>query len=189
MFYNSYQLDLHTEAYVAMSNDLLEWSINKSRIKNWASPLVSFRLVMVIGGTCLLIHIFICNWVGIFPIVFVVECGIVNTKSRGSPTSFAHVSLSRLLFDPHRTTHQSNYWGPIKKHNIAYIKANGFETSIFPLCAQFSRLTWNMWLVQNDFQNPNHPRSHFLHPILFIAKVNSLQVVKWPCSPLPPPPN
>ena len=106
---------------------------------------------MVIGGTCLLLHIF-CNWVGIFPIVFIMECGIVNTNLDGSPISFARVSLSCVFFDPHRTTHQSNYQGPIKKSNLAQIKASGYETSILPPCPQFylSLSLSLLWLVQND---------------------------------------
>ena len=51
------------------------------------------------------------------PIVFTVKCRAIDHVQRRSPISFRHVSLWCLLLDPHRTTYQSKYKGPIKKRN------------------------------------------------------------------------
>ena len=70
------------------------------QIPNWKSDLRNF--VIVIGGACMFIgYIRHPNYIHY-------ECRVDIHIQRDSPISFKHVSLCYLLFDPHRTSYQSN---------------------------------------------------------------------------------
>ena len=100
VFSNFYRLEFHNKMCVASTN--LWWRISKICFENQSS--LDFDMFI---ETKVSVYRYL-TYTYVLPIVFIIECGVVNNIWNCCLISFKHVSLWCLFFIPHQITHHSN---------------------------------------------------------------------------------
>ena len=107
MFSNFYQWDLHNKLCLPLAN--LQLCVNKYRIEDEISPIIYLWLLEV--HVCWFLNL---N-THILPIVFIIECEVVNKAWRWSPIYMEHITFWCLFFWSSPNHIPINYKGPKKK--------------------------------------------------------------------------